>query len=66
MMGHKICFYGEIWLIISQLSLLSLLVWTTVIPLAHTTGMSISYVVGAFEQKTVINQPILTWKPIKG
>ena len=29
MMGHKICFYGEIWLIISKLSLLPLLIWST-------------------------------------
>ena len=28
MMGHKICFYGEIWLIIPKLSLL-LLIWST-------------------------------------
>ena len=25
MMGHKMCFYGEIWLIIPKLTLLSLL-----------------------------------------
>ena len=30
MMGHKICFCGEIWLIIPKLSLLSLLIWSTV------------------------------------
>ena len=30
MMGHKICFYGEIWLVIPKLSLLSLLIWSTV------------------------------------
>ena len=29
MMGHKICLYGEIWLIIPKLSLLSLLIWRT-------------------------------------
>ena len=29
MMGHKICFYGEIWLIIPKLSLLLLLIWST-------------------------------------
>ena len=29
MMGHKICFKGEIWLIIPKLSLLPLLIWTT-------------------------------------
>ena len=28
MMGHKICFYGEIWLIIPKLSLLPLLIWS--------------------------------------
>ena len=27
MMGHKICFYGKIWLIIPELSLSSLLIW---------------------------------------
>ena len=31
MMGHKICFYREIWLIISKLSLLALLIWSTVL-----------------------------------
>ena len=30
-MGHKICFNGEIWLIIPKLSLLPLLIWSTVI-----------------------------------
>ena len=29
MMGQKICFYGEIWLIIPILSLLPLLIWST-------------------------------------
>ena len=29
MMGHKICFYGEILLIIPKLSLLLLLIWST-------------------------------------
>ena len=29
MMGHKICFYEEIWIIIPKLSLLLLLIWTT-------------------------------------
>ena len=29
MMGDKICFYGEIWLIISKLSLLPLLIWSS-------------------------------------
>ena len=29
MMGHKIWFYGEIWLIIPKLSLLPLLIWST-------------------------------------
>ena len=28
MMGHKICFYGEIWLIIPKLSPLPLLIWS--------------------------------------
>ena len=30
MTGHKICFYGEIWLIIPKFSLLPLLIWSTV------------------------------------
>ena len=30
MIGLKICLYGEIWLIITKLSLLPLLVWNTV------------------------------------
>ena len=29
MMGHKICFYREMWLIIPKLSLLTLLIWST-------------------------------------
>ena len=29
MMGHNICFYGEICLIIPKLSLLCLLIWST-------------------------------------
>ena len=29
MIGHKICFYGEMWLIIPKLSLLPLLIWST-------------------------------------
>ena len=28
MMGHKVCFYGEILLIIPKLSLLPLLIWS--------------------------------------
>ena len=30
MMGHNICFHGEIWLIITKLSLLPLLIWSTI------------------------------------
>ena len=29
MMGHKICFYEEIWLIIPKLSLLPIFIWST-------------------------------------
>ena len=29
MMGHKICYYGEIWIIIPKLSSLPLHIWTT-------------------------------------
>ena len=29
MVGHKICLYGEIWLIIPKLSVLPLLIWST-------------------------------------
>ena len=29
MMSHKICFYGEKWLIIPKLSLLPFLIWNT-------------------------------------
>ena len=38
MMGHKICFYGEIWLIISELSLLPLLIWSTDIKFVNCTN----------------------------
>ena len=30
MMGHKICLFGEIWKIISELYLLLLLIWSSV------------------------------------
>ena len=30
MMGQKICFYGDIWIVIPKLSLLPLLFWSTV------------------------------------
>ena len=33
MIGHKIYFYGEIWLIIPKLSLLPLLIWSTEVSL---------------------------------
>ena len=29
MMGHKICFYGKIWITIPKLSLLILVTWST-------------------------------------
>ena len=29
MMGHKICFNGELWIIIRKLSLVPLLIWST-------------------------------------
>ena len=29
MMGQNLCFYGEIWLTIPELSLLPLLIWST-------------------------------------
>ena len=29
MMGHKICFYGKIWIIIPKSSLLPLIIWST-------------------------------------
>ena len=40
MMGHKICLYGEIWLIIPKLSLLPFLIWRLVIYLKDTDGMA--------------------------
>ena len=35
MMGHKICFYVEIWLITPRLSLLHRLIWSTAIGLSN-------------------------------
>ena len=35
MMDHKICFYGEMWLIIPKLSLLPLLIWSIVAGMAN-------------------------------
>ena len=44
MMGHKIRFYGEIWIIIPKLSMLSLLIWSTVSPLfASSNKMAIDF-----------------------
>ena len=48
MMGHKICFYGEIWLFIPKLSLLPLLICSTdsegflALTLANFIGLGIS------------------------
>ena len=47
MVGHKICFYGEIWLIIPKLFVVYLLIWSTVIGNTKTshstsTGFNIS------------------------
>ena len=42
MMGHKICFYGEIWLIIPKLSLLPLLICSTVFS-DNTINMAVYY-----------------------
>ena len=37
MMGHKICFHEEIWIIIRYLSLLLLLIWSTDVYGMNTT-----------------------------
>ena len=42
MMGHKICFHEEIWLIIPKLSLLPLLIWSTDLTRVYTVCYSIS------------------------
>ena len=39
MVGHKICFYGEIWLIIPKLFLLPFLIWSTAIGTAVQRSM---------------------------
>ena len=36
MMGHKTCFYEEIWVIIPKLSLLPLLIWSAELQLQIT------------------------------
>ena len=35
MMGHKICFYEEIWIIIPKLSHLPLLIWSSDLVVLH-------------------------------
>ena len=44
MMGHKICFYEEIWIIIPKLSLLPLRIWSIVVLLR--------------QRKLIINEPL--------
>ena len=41
MMGHKICFYLEIWLIIPKLFLLPLLTWNIAMYFSYFTGAEI-------------------------
>ena len=41
MMGHKIWFFGETWLIIPKLSLLPLLIWSTDTTLSSLTGTAV-------------------------
>ena len=41
MMGHKICFYGEIWLIIPKLSLLPLLICSTELNIVYIDDIHI-------------------------
>ena len=41
MMGRKICFYGEIWLIIPKLSLLPIRTWSTVIVIVFKFSNSV-------------------------
>ena len=46
MMGHKICFYGEIWLIFPKLSLLPLLIRSTadqMVPSGSVCVISVPY-----------------------
>ena len=49
MMGHKICFYGEMWLIIPKLSLLLLLIWSTA-DLQTTGSYKLSVFLTAFKR----------------
>ena len=43
MMGHKICFEGEIWIIIPKLSLLPLLIWSTGVNFSHMVSEVFSH-----------------------
>ena len=42
MMGHKICFYREMWLIIPKLSPLPLLIWSTMPVLKYTVDFQLA------------------------
>ena len=56
MVGHKLCFYGEIWLIIPQLSLLPLLIWSTGLKKEFTTkeAMVFSCYYNLFQKNTLL------------
>ena len=42
MIGHKICVYGEIWIIIPKLSLVPLLVCSATVPKDNYTYLSLA------------------------
>ena len=50
MMGHKICFYGELWLLIPKLSLLPLLIWSTD-PIYQMNPKSSIFMIGVASSK---------------
>ena len=52
MMGHKICFYGEIRLIISKSSLLPLLIWSTEIIMTYALNKTVQNI--HVDEKSVI------------
>ena len=56
MMGHKICFYGEILLIIPKLSLLPLLMWSTAWCIVNHSWFQNFHVLDHTAQQKLSNQ----------
>ena len=70
MVGHKICFYGKLWLIMPKLSLFPLLIWSTVqiiifpwcnAQFCKLIGCSIDMLVSSIDESVIISSLIFSW-----